>query len=62
MSVLEIIWIQQRRLGKKTLIHFEIMLVSSAESMKTLYEELHRNFAEITSRAINIISDLAENH
>ena len=46
----------QRRLDTKTLIPCAIRLVSSVIS-----EELHRNFAEIAPRALDILSDLAEN-
>ena len=52
----------QRRLDTKILIHYVIKPVSSAESVQmTISEELHRNFAEIAPRALNILSDLAEN-
>jgi hypothetical protein len=62
MYDLEIIWMLQRRLDTKILIHYVIKPVSSAESVQmTISEELHRNFAEIAPRALNILSDLAEN-
>jgi len=62
MYALEITWKQQRRLDTKTRIHYEIRLVSFAgECADEITEELHRNFAEIAPRALNILSDLAEN-
>ena len=63
MYALVIIWKQQRRLDTKTLIHYEIRPVSSLrrECADEITEELHRNFAEIAPRALNILSDLAEN-
>ena len=57
-----ITWKQQRRLDTKTLIHYVIKSVSSAvECADEISDELHRNFAEIEPRALNIITDLAEN-
>ena len=62
MYVLEITWKRQRRLDTKTLIHSEIRLVSSVgRCADEITEELHRNFAEIAHRALNILSYLAEN-
>ena len=62
MYALEITWKQLRRLDTKTRIHSEIRLVSSAgECAEEITDELHRNFAEIAPRALNILSDLAEN-
>ena len=63
MYALEIIWKLQRRLDTKTPIHCVIRLVSSAESecADEISDELHRNFTEIAPRALNILSDLAEN-
>ena len=62
MYALETIWKLQRRLDTKTHIHFEIRLVSSTgECADEITDELHRNFAEIAPRALNILSDLAEN-
>ena len=62
MYALEITWKLQRRLDTKTRIHCVIRLVSSAERCANeITEELHRNFAEIAPRALNIPSDLAEN-
>ena len=63
MYALEIIWKQQRRLDTKTLIHCVIRPVSRLrrECADEITDELHRNFAEIAPRALNILSDLAEN-
>ena len=61
MSALETIWKQLRRLDTKTHIHLGIRLVSSVESADEITDELHSNFAEIAPRALNILSDLAEN-
>ena len=62
MYALEITWKQQKRLDTKTLIHCVIRLVSSAEECADeISDELHRNFAEIAPRALNILTDLAEN-
>ena len=59
----EITWKQQRRLDTKTRIHCGIRLVSKLrrECADQITEELHRNFTEIAPRALNILSDLAEN-
>jgi phage I-like protein len=54
-------WKQQGRLDTKTRIHSVIRLVSSGECADEIADELHRNFAEIAPRALNILSDLAEN-
>ena len=57
-----IIWKQQIRLDTKTRIHFGIRSVNFAEKCADeITEELHRNFVEIASRALNILSDPAEN-
>ena len=62
MYALETIWKQQRRLDTKILIHYVIRHASSAERCADeITEKLHRNFAEIAPRALNILSDLAEN-
>ena len=62
MYALETSWKQQRRLDTKTRIHYEIKPVSFAERCsEEITEELHRNFAEIAPRALNILTDLAEN-
>ena len=63
MYALEITWKQQRRLDTKTRIHCVIRLVNSAERecADEITDELHRNFAEIAPRALNIQSNLAEN-
>ena len=62
MFAQEITWKQQRRMDTKTRIHYEIRHVSSRrECADEITEELHRNFAEIAPRALNILSDLAEN-
>jgi hypothetical protein len=62
MYVLEIIWMLQRRLDTKythTLRNQACKL--SRECADKITDELHRNFAEIEPRALNILSDLAEN-
>ena len=62
MYALAITWKQQRRLDTKTRIHCVIRLVKlRRECADEITEELHRNFAEIAPRALNILSDLAEN-
>ena len=62
MYALEITWKLQRKLDTKTLIHCGIRLVSSVgRCADEITEELHRNFAEIAPRALNILTDLAEN-
>ena len=62
MYALEIIRKQQRRQDTKTRILFVIRPVSSTEECADeITDELHRNFAEIAPRALNILSDLAEN-
>ena len=62
MYALETIWKQQRRLDTKdthTLRNQACKL--RRECADEITDELHRNFAEIAPRALNILSDLAEN-
>ena len=62
MYALEIIWKQLRRLDTKTHIHYGIKACKlRRECADEITDELHRNFAEIAPRALNILSDLAEN-
>ena len=57
-----ITWKQQRRLDTKTHILCIIRPVKLCRQYShEITEELHRNFAEIAPRALNILSDLAEN-
>ena len=62
MYALETTWKQQRRAGYKdthTLRNQACKL--RREFADEISDELHRNFAEIAPRALNILSDLAEN-
>ena len=62
MYALEIIWKLQRRHGYKdthTLRNQSCKL--RRECADEISDELHRNFTEIAPRALNILSDLAEN-
>ena len=62
MYALVITWKQLRRLDTKTPIHSVIKACKlRRECADEITDELHRNFAEIAPRALNILSDLAEN-
>ena len=61
MYALEIIWKQLRRLDKDTHTLRNQACKLRRECADEITEELHRNFAEIAPRALNILSDLAEN-
>ena len=59
---LEIIWKLLRRLDTKTLITLRNQACKlRRECAEEITDELHRNFAEIAPRALNILFDLAEN-
>ena len=61
MYALETIWKQQRRLDKDTHTLRNQACKLRRECADQITDELHRNFAEIAPRALNILSDLAEN-
>ena len=58
MYALETTWKLQRRLDTKKRIQACKLRRECADEIS---EELHRNFAEIAPRALNILTDLAEN-